>query len=527
MKLLIQYIYILGLGLILFTVSCTDLTESPTTEITEQNFNPTEDDINSLTGPVYSNLRGMWFGWHGNLDLQEETADILITPTRPQGWYDGGTYVRLHQHTWGDNQSQPGNLYDNAYDGINAANRVIYQIESDEIPISDDLKTQTIAELKSMRAFYYYQLLDNHGNVPLVTDFTSEEVPEQSTRQEVYDFVVRELTENIPVLPETVDLSTYGRLTKWGAKAILADVYLNAEVYTGTPQWDKVIETTNDIIQADKYELEENYSDNFTRDNINSSENMFVVVYDEVNAPGSGFHMKTLKAEQANMLGLQDTPWGGSSSSPQFVDTYHEDDTRLEDTWFKGPQINSQGEEVIDFVKNVPGIQSEENLVSHGYPVKKYEIYDGMTSNSDVDVPIYRYADVLMMKAEALLRTESPNEAADLVTQVRQRAFEDPADAEVTGAELQSGSSYNYGWWEDGQVVNAEGGDDIEYGRMLDELGWEFAVEAHRRQDLIRFGVYTTKTWFNHTPNGEYRRIFPIPLNALNTNSNLEQNPGY
>jgi hypothetical protein len=120
---------------------------------------------------------------------------------------------------------------------------------------------------------------------------------------------------------------------------------------------------------------------------------------------------------------------------------------------------------------------------------------------------------------------------------VRQRAFAntDPSKATVTGAELLEGSAYNYGWSDtDGVVKDAPGGTptfnggaDIQYGRFLDELGWEFAVEGHRRTDLIRFGVFTKKTWFNHTPNGDFRTIFAIPDYAMSTNSKLTQNPGY
>jgi hypothetical protein len=153
-----------------------------------------------------------------------------------------------------------------------------------------------------------------------------------------------------------------------------------------------------------------------------------------------------------------------------------------------------------------------------------------------VDYPIIRYAEVLMMQAEALLRTGQSGAAAALVTQVRQRAFPgDPAKATVTGAQLMQGSVYNYGWSDtDGVVKTAangtpvvNGGADVKYGRFLDELGWEFAIEGHRRSDLIRFGVFTTKTWFNHVPNGDYRALFPIPSGAIATNSNLKQNPGY
>ena len=73
----------------------------------------------------------------------------------------------------------------------------------------------------------------------------------------------------------------------------------------------------------------------------------------------------------------------------------------------------------------------------------------------------------------------------------------------------------------------AQGGADIQYGRMLDELGWEFTAEGHRRQDMIRFDAFTKKSWLSHTPNGAYRSLMPIPQNALNTNGNIKQNPGY
>lgn len=515
-----------------FVASCTDLSEVPYSEVTQENFNPTGNDVGALIAPAYTALRPMWLSFGGNVELQEESADAFVTPVRPTGWYDGGTFIRMHKHEWTPTQYQPENLWNFSYDGINAANRVLSQIESGDVPIEESIKPGLVAELKVLRAYYYALLLDNHGNVPIVTDFTSEDVPEQSSRQEVYDFVVGELTTNIPQLSEVADPSMYGRINKWVGKTILAEVYLNAEVYTGTPRYEEVISVASEIIDAGRYQLEPEYSDNFSRENQSSSENIWTVPYDEVNASGNTLHMKSLKPEQQAVYNMQAQPWGGSSSAPQFVDTYEDADTRLEDTWISGPQYDGDAE-VINFVKNVPAIDS--TLLFHGYPVGKYEIYDGITVDSDVDFPIYRYAEVLMMKAEALLRTGSASQAAELVTQVRERAFADtdPSKALVTGADLQEGSRFNYGWWEDrpgpepGDVVDAEGGADVQYGRMLDELGWEFAVEGHRRQDLIRFGVFTRKTWFNHRPNGGFRTLFPIPLSAMQNNSNLEQNSGY
>ncbi|MGH7447672.1 MAG: RagB/SusD family nutrient uptake outer membrane protein, partial [Longimicrobiales bacterium] len=184
---------------------------------------------------------------------------------------------------------------------------------------------------------------------------------------------------------------------------------------------------------------------------------------------------------------------------------------------------------------HVPSINGTQ--FHHGYPVRKYEIYAGQTGASDVDYPIVRYAELLMARAEALLRTGQASAAAALVTEVRQRNFDGAAAAKalVTGAELMQGSRYNYGWYDTDGVVKTgpdgtpvqDGGADIQYGRFLDELAWEFAAEGHRRMQLIRFGVFTTKTWFNHAPNGEYRTLFGIHTSTLETNPNYTQNPGY
>src|SRR5690606_29180299 len=185
---------LLAVGLALNAAACTDLTEVPYTEITEANFNPTAGDLAALMAPAYTPLRDVWMGWYGNLDFQEETADAFITPVRPNGWYDAGTYIRLHEHRWDSGPGQPSSLWGRAFNGINASNRVIYQIESGVVPVDADDQAPLLAELKALRAYYYYLLLDAFGNVPIVTDFTSEEVPQQSNRQTVFDFVVQELT---------------------------------------------------------------------------------------------------------------------------------------------------------------------------------------------------------------------------------------------------------------------------------------------------------------------------------------------
>lgn len=556
MRYLPRFLGILVIGAALASASCTDLTEVPFDQITEENFKPTEADIGALIAPAYTPLRNVWMGWYGNLDFQGETADILLTPVRPNGWYDGGTYVRLHEHRWtATSNGQPSSLWGRSFSGITAANRVIYQIESGVAPIEDaGLKTRILAELRAVRAYYYFLLMDSFGNIPIVTDFTDTSLPQQTSRADAFNFIVNELTTVMGDLSmDGPGGDSYGRINHWAARALLGRLYLNAEVYTGTPMYNEVLTVTDPIVSSGLYSLESDYRAPFARDNDNSVEVLWHTPYDEVNGCCSNFHMKTLKPELRFVFNFPAQPWGGSASNPQFIDTYDPDDTRQKGTpseqgrggtWLAGPQFTSDMQYGYDFVQHVPNINApaDQRGFEYGYPVWKYEIYAGMQSRSDVDYPIFRYAEVLMMRAEAMLRTGTGGAGA-LVTQVRQRAFADtdPAKATVTDAELMEGSSYVYGWYDydgvvkdgpDGTPVDNNtggmyGGADIQYGRFLDELGWEFAVEGHRRRDLIRFGVFTSKAWFNHTPNGDHRIIFAIPQFAMDTNTNLQQNPGY
>jgi len=536
---------VLGTLAVLGTASCTDLTETPYAEITPENFHPTSQDLAALMGDAYSPLRSMWMGWYGQVDGQGEPGDILITPVRPNGWYDGGVYIRNHQHTWDDATGQHRSLWSEAYDGITSVNRVLYQIDQGVIPVSADQQAATVAELSALRAYYYDMLMDDFGNIPITTDFGDTTLPTQSTRQQAFDFVTSELESAIPNLSTEVGSAMYGRMNKWAAEAILARVYLNSEVYVGQSNYDKVIQLCDDIINSGNFQLESSYRAPFAKDNNQSSENIWAVPYDQVNAGGSNFHMKTLKPELRFVFNMAAQPWGGSASNPQFIDTYDSNDTRLNGvpsdngrggTWLSGPQFTPDHTYGYDFVQYVPRIDS--TAFNNGYPVWKYEIYAGETGSSDVDYPIVRYAEVLMMKAEALMRSGHAGAGA-LVTQVRERDFSatDPSMAAVTDAELEGGSVYNYGWMDQDGVVKdgpggtpvVNGGADIQYGRFLDELGWEFAAEGHRRMDLIRFGVFTTKSWFNHMSDGgdQHLIIFPIPNYALNSNPNLTQNPGY
>jgi len=523
-------------------LGCTKLKDDSYTTIISNKFNPTEDDLASLLGTAYSDWRFILLDWDGVWRAQELSADQQVIPARPNGWVDGGVYKRIHQHAWTPDEGIVVNAWNRTYAGITNCNRIIFQIESGMLPVGEGQES-VIAELKVLRAGYYSILVDMFGNVPIVTQFDLPEgfLPEQSTREEVYAFIVDEITSNIDLLSEENNVSTYGKFNKWAAYTLLAKMYLNAEVYTGTPQWQKVIEASDAVINSGAgYALEPNQKNVFVTENQNSREIIFALPLDENftnNWNAFDLHMQSLSPESQATYDLLSAPWGGMCATPQFIDSYDPDDVRLQRNWIQGQQYTSSGEvllcalgaytgQPLNFINEVPSIDASEAI--HGFRLGKFEIKQGAAVQLSNDFPVFRYAQVLMMKAEALLRTGNADAAAAIVTSVRERAFPDhPEKAVVTGSELQQGSSYDYGQ-RDSYGSTQEGGADIQYGRFLDELGWEFDQEGHRRTDLIRFGAFVNKSWLSHEAKGnETRNLFPIPRAAMNTNPNLNQNDGY
>lgn len=513
---------------------CFNLDEEPYSEITEESFIPTEQDAAALMAQCYTSLRYI-YDWQGLFDLQEESGDIIITPTRPNGWDDGGVYRAMHQHTWHDQSWQPWNAYLTPFSGINTANRVMNQIESGSLPVGN-LKESMLAELRAVRALWYSQLLDTHGNVPLVTAW-SDEVPTQATRKEVYDFVVKELTEALPNLSEANDATTYGRMNKWAALATLCRVYLNAEVYTGTPQWDKVVEVADQIINSGIFDLSADFSDNFKVDlDYTNKEVIFAVVYDR---KYGGFHMQHKwypPVARDHFGNYNDYFWGGSCANPQFIKAYEEGDKRLQKTWLIGPQYRHDDPTVVvwtceNYLPSLTCMRDGENATSinWGCRIAKFE-YDMQTTGGwSNDFAYFRYAEVLLSKAEALMRLgKNEDEAARIVSRIRSRVFDNPAQATVTPADLKKDTRIQYGTYDwDNNIDQLGDQTPVVLGGLYDEWGFEFACEAQRRTQMIRFGTFTTKNWFNHTPVGNHVTLFPIPLDELQTNSNLKQNPGY
>lgn len=528
--------------LMAFSPSCTELEDESFNTIIDSQFTPTEQDLAALAGSAYANWRTVLLDWNGLYRANEVSGDQMLTPARPNGWVDGGVYRRIHEHNWTTDDDIIINTWSRTYAGITNCNRVIYQVESGIIPVKEEDKVGLIAEMKLLRASFYWVLIDFFGNVPIVDRFDVPEgfLPKQSSRKEVYDFIIAEILENIPLVSSENDSKTYGRFNQWAGYALLAKMYLNAEVYTGTPAYDKCIEACDAIINSSAgFELEPNQKNVFLTHNENSNEIIFALPFESKYVTGWNafdIHMQTLQPANQATYNLESAPWGGVCAVPQFISTFDPDDARYQDNYIKGQQFASNGDslyctlgalagEPLRYINEVPGVDESEEI--HGYRLGKFEIEMGATNRLSNDFPLFRYADILMMKAESLLRTGKPDDAAIIVTEVRARNFrEHPEKALVTGGELMQGSLYDYGL-RNHLKTTEEGGDDIQYGRFLDELGWEFCQEGRRRSDLIRFGVFTKKSWLSHSPNGDYRVLFPIPRAELEKNPNLDPNPGY
>jgi hypothetical protein len=538
------------LTLVGFSWSCTNLDEKLFSEVTPANFFKSEAEYVSALGAAYTQLGSYAVGDVYN--LQECTTDEMVVPTRGQDWDDGGNWRRLHLHSWKYEDNATGGAWDNCFSGVNTANRLIYQFTTlaEQGQINADVAESYIAELKTLRGFFYWQLIDLYGNVPLVTDFaTAEATPPTKSRAEVYNFIVSDLEESVPLLPTAVDGTTYGRMNFYAGKMLLAKLYLNAGVYTGTPQWAKVIAATDEIINSGKYNLENNYFANFDVSNETSKEFIFAIPYDHVFFTGFNIPMQTLHYGSQFTYNLTAQPWNGYCTLEEFYNSYSNQDIRKGDVglpnkpsvkrgnFLAGYQFRLDGKPVIDdgaetgdpdgkplnfgnMGTGMPQINElgPQAFRQSGVRIGKWEYKIGGTSDMDNDYAVFRYADVLLMKAEALWRTGNTNDALPLVNQIRLRAG------------LSDLTSF------DGKLSYEMEGPVVPGGELLNEMGREMFAEHNRRQDLIRFGQFNNNDkWVLpfHNPGdvlkttGEYLKIFPINKAKLDANPNLVQNPGY
>jgi hypothetical protein len=504
--------------------SCNKLDETVYDRLRSDEFFTSETDVVAAMAPVYSGFRN-WLQFQTWWDL-EETTDSWVTPTRAGIWFDSGYYQRLHLHTWTAFDAHPLAIWNTMFNNVNNCNRVLFQLENAKFDING--KESYIAEIKTARAFLYYQLCSVFGNVPIVDRYDVPEgyLPETRSRAEVFNFIEKDLQESIPLLNEEAFGSMYGRFNKWAGNAILARLYLNAEAWTGTAKYAEAAQACDQIITANKYNLENQFNANFRLTNDQSREIIFSFPFDEKYTSQVTIYpafQKTLHIENLTKTYKAKT-WGdgGVMAVPSFVNTFDPEDKRLAQSFHSGQQYGIDGEQLfctgivaadvgkpLNYTNTLTDLRDAHEW--EGYRFGKYEIKIGTLRACDNDWVAIRYAEVLFMKAECLLRTGNAAAAAVIINSVRDRSFD--TSKPVTAAELLANSSVN--------------GVSVKFGRMLDEWGWEFTGEGLRREQQIRFGNYSTGSWTEHQPSSNSRNLFPIPQNVLNANRNLVQNPGY
>ncbi|MGN0195180.1 MAG: RagB/SusD family nutrient uptake outer membrane protein [Candidatus Cryptobacteroides sp.] len=584
------------------TTGCFDLEEKAYSEIVQKDFVPTDQDVAALLASSYSEF-GAMMDWYGMFDAQEEAADVVITPARPNGWVDGGVYQRMHEHTWNaDDPGSPASLYGYCFSGINAANRVLDQVKDGSLPCGE-LEDEVINELKAVRALWYAVLLDSHGNVPIVTSYVDyneanplkegeeDKGPKQSSRARVYKFVTSQLQQIIDadVLSKEKTAALYGRLNMWGVKMALMRVYLNAEVYVGERHYQEALDLAEDIINNGPYSLSATYAEMFTPDvSYTNPEVIFAIPYDNTYYTGQHVFSMGMKfyppSEGRDHFGYSFSTWGGNCGNPQFIKSYDPEDKRLEDTWLHGPQMKkSNPEEIAWWALNyLPSITGngggEENpltSIDFGCRQNKFKAdVDAPRGNQwSNDFPWFRLAEAYYTAAECILRGSASKygkTASEYVNAVRSRSVATPlsdADLKVTTSRVQYGLCTfgdctsamrnihekalmldNSGNWvsdperklhdwsdvaealEASQIPQPSGHDNdaIQLAGMYDEWGYEFALEGLRRQQMIRFGTFSSRNWFNHTAIGDtHTALFPIDKGTQNDNENIGQNPGY
>ncbi len=511
--------------------SCIDLDEVVYSDVLSENFYRTEEEIISALAPAYGNLRNLA---HRNVWHQASySTDEILYPTRGRHWYDGGHFQRFHEHTWTPETPHFNNAWNIFFRWVNESNMLVFQLE--KLDMNPDLKAAFISELRIIRALGYWHLLCNFGNVPIVDRFDVEQgfSPSnnsnfQTGRQQLFEFIENDLTGNLPNLNQNKDRSTYGRFNAWAAHALALKLYINAEVWTGTPRWDEAIAHADAIIDSELFSLEDNYFSNFLAENSGSNENIFVAPFNETQTGRNMSNMAFINFHHYQMGQVFGTPRGGNNgvcALPSHYHSFHEDDLRRRG-WLVGQQRSASTgallacteesapnplEYTADFVnlydpEDLSVYDHKNALEYHGARFVKYQI--AYTSgNMGNDLAVFRYADILLLKAEALIRKNNgvvTQNEVDLVNQVRARAFIDPEPHLYTTATLT-------------------------LDELLAERSREFYNEGMRRNDLVRFGKFVRGTWefADRSGEGDYRNVYPIPQQQRNVNPNLNQNPNY
>ena len=345
--------------------ACTNLDEHIYSSLSPDNLSGTDDEVQDMLGNLYVQLRFMYWSWEGYFDINEESSDLIMTPYRTYGGW-GAQYINLHQnnpyagipHLWQE--------WDYCYNGIMKANQLL---ETESIIENKE----AFAEIRAIRALYYFVLFDLWRNIPLEISYANTlepgYLPEQSAPEHVWDFLAKEIEECIPDMPTD---KKYGRMNKYAACMLAAKVFLNhdawlrgfekdasqnlvmSEYARNNRNWDSEFFVTNAqngnkwykkayeyakiVVDEGGYTLAENYLDN-SKCNLNTAQEViFVLPLDGAKASHNYLVNKCFVGRGGAAFGYSGTPWNGSCAVPQFIHSYDPDDTRLTDTWAIGQQ---------------------------------------------------------------------------------------------------------------------------------------------------------------------------------------------
>jgi hypothetical protein len=447
---------------------------------------------------VYSQVSGNWgTGYAGAdncwYDLNTMSSDEQVIPHRNTGDWQLD-FAQLYQRQWLPTSAIINNTWNWLYKSIYTANLAVDQLEQ------SNAEASKIAEAKVLRAFFYYLLIDDFGSVPFYTDnnITVDKIP-QASRSTVFNFVVKELTENVDQLTETKGGAYYGRFNKWAGYALLAKVYLNAEVYTGTAKWAECLAACTKVTQGGYtlhagaanaasplgYQYYELFGDKLPEDET------ILSIYATADIVSRNIYaLRSVNGPNGVAL-FGFSGWNGTIVPRPFYDRYDNNDIRKKQ-FLVGAQPGGVTYTLDVTSLDNPGAGPTEGIRN----VKFFPVPPQNGSGESNDFPIYRYADILLMQAECHVRMGNAALAKPFIDQIRQRAGLSALAANPTLEDV-----YN-------------------------ERGFELNWEGHRRQDMIRFNKFLLAHDFAPAVPA-FRLLFPIPTSALNANTGLKQNPGY
>ena len=514
----------IGAALMLGAGGCTDLTVEPKSTVTEANVFNDPGSYKAFIARVYAGLAvsgqqgaagrpdiaGIDEGFSQYVRLLWE-AQELPTDEAVLGWGDIGI-PELNQQTWGVTNSMVVAMYYRIFFQVGMANEFLRQTSDAKLAerghTGAALKAEVAtyrAEARFLRALSYWHGIDLFGNIPLLTedDPLGSTPPEQATRSEIYDFIVSELIAIQSELPSP-GAATYGRATGPAASMLLAKLYLNAEVYTGTANYSGALTAAQAVI-AGPYTLDNNYRDIFLADNHTSPEIIFPVTQDGLRTQTWGgmtflIHASCGGNMDATLYGI-DGCWWGLRLKQQAYNRFTAGDLRAASFFTSGQSV----------------VVSEIGNFNHGIAAPKYAnvtstgAQGSHPTHVDTDYPMFRLADAYLIYAEAALRGGggSTAQALTYVNALRQRAFGNTS-GNITSAQL-----------------------TLDF--ILDERSRELLWEGHRRTDLVRFGRFTGGTYLwawkggsaAGVSTGAHLNLYPLPANEIIANPNLTQNPGY